>query len=219
MEGGVCNNTAQDVETREAKRKEGWSPHRHTDTEPLWSSPSDLSAELWFHLHIMCRDALHVPDTLCPCLPVLFEFPCFFSWSNEKSKRKALNGYLMRFYTIWKARTFFGHRQSTSICCHFQDSPSPFFPLPHTDALYILSPPCYLHSCSKLPRLCPRVNAASEPNWSVGRGSWLCLRLSFVTCQREVQGGCSMLTFMQKRWRTDTLSLTRERPWWWWMST
>lgn len=69
---------------REAKRKEGWSPHRHTDTEPLWSSQSDLSAELRFHLHIMCRDALRVPDTLCLRLPALFEFSCFFSWSNEK---------------------------------------------------------------------------------------------------------------------------------------
>lgn len=124
MEGAVCNNKAQNLKTREAKRKEGWSPHRHADTEPLWSSPSHLSAELWFHLHIMCRDALHVPDTLCLRLPVLFEFSCFFSWSNEKSKRKGLNGYLMRFYTIWEAQTFFSHRQ-TSICCHFQDSPSP----------------------------------------------------------------------------------------------
>lgn len=149
---------------------------------------------------------------------VIWIFQLLLEGSNEKSKRKGLNGHLMRFYIIWEARTFFSHRQ-TSICCHFQDSPSVIFPLPHTVTLYILSRPCCLHSCSKLPRLCPRVNAASEPNWSEGRGSWLCLRLSFVTCQREVRGGCSMLTFMQQRWWTDTLSLTQERRWWWWMST
>lgn len=44
MEGAVCNNTAQNVETREAKRKEGRSTHRHTDTEPLWSSPEQSRA-------------------------------------------------------------------------------------------------------------------------------------------------------------------------------
>lgn len=37
---------------------------RHTNTEPLWSFPSASSAEIWFHLHILCRGVLEVSGVL-----------------------------------------------------------------------------------------------------------------------------------------------------------